>query len=113
MQLVCEHYMFQISVNKFIYKCLKLHCRDSSLSILMAKGWRTKESGFDFWQGQEIFLFSTASRLAMGLTQPPIQRVPDSLSQGVKLTRHEVDHPSSFFAEAKNAWSMPHSHSMS
>lgn len=38
------------------------------------KGWAAEESGFDFWQGKEIFIFSITSRLALVPTQPPIQR---------------------------------------
>jgi hypothetical protein len=49
------------------------------------------------------FLFSTSSRPALGPTQPPIQRVPGSLSPGVKRPECEVDHsPTS--AEAKKMW---------
>jgi hypothetical protein len=33
-------------------------------------------------------IFFTSSRLALGPTQPPIQRVPAALSTGVKLTTH-------------------------
>jgi hypothetical protein len=41
--------------------------------------------GFDTWQGLGIFLFTTASRTALGSTQPPIQWVPWALSLRVKL----------------------------
>jgi len=34
--------------------------------------------------GQGFFLFTTTSKLAMGLTQPPIKWVPGTLSAGVK-----------------------------
>jgi hypothetical protein len=44
-------------------------------------GW----SGFNSWQGQEIFLYSTISRLSLELTQPPSQWVPGILSQAIKL----------------------------
>jgi hypothetical protein len=33
---------------------------------------------FNSWQGQEIFLFSTATRLALASTKPPIQWVPNT-----------------------------------
>jgi hypothetical protein len=36
----------------------------------------------------KILLFSIASRLALGPTQPPIQWAPGALSLGVKLTTH-------------------------
>jgi hypothetical protein len=38
-----------------------------------ATDWMTKELGLDSQQEEEIFLFSMASRLALGPTQPPIQ----------------------------------------
>jgi hypothetical protein len=45
-------------------------------------GWMAKELDFDFWQGRKIFLFSTASRLAVGPAQPPVQWVPGQIPQG-------------------------------
>jgi hypothetical protein len=39
---------------------------------------RAGRPGFDSRQGQEIFLFATVSRPALGPTQPPIQSVPGS-----------------------------------
>jgi hypothetical protein len=38
------------------------------------------------------FLFSTSSRPALGSTQPPIKRVPETLSAGVKGPAREADH---------------------
>jgi hypothetical protein len=46
-----------------------------------------------------MFLFTTASRPALGPTQPPIQWVP-----GMKLPGREVDHSYPFSAEVKNTW---------
>jgi hypothetical protein len=37
-----------------------------------ATSWKAKESGFDFRQGQQIFLFSTASRPVLEPIQPPV-----------------------------------------
>jgi hypothetical protein len=37
-------------------------------------------SSFNFWHGQEFFLFSKAFRLALGPNQPPIQWVISALS---------------------------------
>jgi hypothetical protein len=47
-------------------------------------GWTIRVLGFDSWRGLEIFLSITASRTALGTTQPPIQRLPGALSLGVK-----------------------------
>jgi hypothetical protein len=38
----------------------------------IATGYGDGRPGFDFRHGQEIFLYFTASRPALGLTQPPI-----------------------------------------
>jgi hypothetical protein len=47
------------------------------------------------------FLFSVLSRLALGLTQPTIQRVPGALSPGVKMPGYEADHSPPTNAEVK------------
>jgi hypothetical protein len=57
-------------------------------------GWTIEVLGFDFRQGLGIFLFTTASRTALGPTQPPIQWVPGSLSLGVKRPGREADYSS-------------------
>jgi hypothetical protein len=60
-------------------------------------GW----SGFDSRWGLGIFLFTTMSRMALGSTQPPIQRVQGALSLEVKWLGHEADHSSPSSAEVK------------
>jgi hypothetical protein len=61
--------------------------------------------GFDSRRGLGIFLFTTASRTALGTTKPPIQWVPGALSLGVKRPGREADHSPPSSAEVKNAWS--------
>jgi len=39
-------------------------------------------AGFQAWQGQEIFIFSKAFRLALLHTQSPIKWLPGTVSQG-------------------------------
>jgi hypothetical protein len=51
-----------------------------------------------------IFLFTIASRTALGSTQPPIQWVPGALSLGVKWPGHEANHSPPSSSEAKNEW---------
>jgi hypothetical protein len=48
--------------------------------------------GFDFRWVLGFFLFTTASRMALGPSQPPIQWVPGALSPGVKRLGREADH---------------------
>jgi hypothetical protein len=55
-------------------------------------GWMIGVLGFNSQQGLGIFFFITASRMALGLTQPPIQWIPGALSLRVKQLGHEVDH---------------------
>jgi hypothetical protein len=55
--------------------------------------------------GAPNILFTTASRTALGPTQPPIQWVPGALSLGVKQPVCEPDHSPPSSAEVKNEWS--------
>jgi hypothetical protein len=50
-------------------------------------------------------MFATVSRLVLESTKPPIQWVPEVLSQGVKQPGHEADHSPLSSAEVKNIWS--------
>jgi hypothetical protein len=68
-------------------------------------GWTIGVLGFNSWRGLGIFLFTTASRTALGPTQPPIQWVPGTLSLGVKQLGCEADHSLPPSSEVKNAWS--------
>jgi hypothetical protein len=66
-----------------------------------ATGWMIGVLGFDFRWELGNFLFTTASRTALGLTQPPMQWVPGALSLGVKRPGREADHSSPSSAEVK------------
>jgi hypothetical protein len=57
--------------------------------------------GFDSRRRLGIFLFTTASRTALGPTDPPIQWVPWALSLGVKRPGREAGHSPPFSAEVK------------
>jgi hypothetical protein len=67
-------------------------------------GWTIGVLGFDSRRGLGIFLF-TASRTALGPTQPPIQWVPGAPSLGVKRQRREADHSPPSSAQVRNEWS--------
>jgi hypothetical protein len=69
-------------------------------------GLRVWQPEFDSWQGQS-FLFSIASRLALGPTQSPIQCIPVALSPGVKRLKREADHSFSSSTEVKNGGAIP------
>jgi hypothetical protein len=57
--------------------------------------------GFNSRRGLGIFLFSTASRTALGPTQSPIQWLPGTLSLGVKRPGRETDHSPPSSTEVK------------
>jgi hypothetical protein len=65
----------------------------------------TKELWFDLWQGQEIFLFSKISRLALGPTQLPIQYIPVRPSLEVMWLKHYADDSSPPSTNVKDALS--------
>jgi len=71
------------------------------LVSLVTRLW-VGQPGFNSWHGLGLFSFATASRLSLGLTQPPpIQWVPAALSLWVKWLGCEADH-SPHGAEVKN-----------
>jgi hypothetical protein len=79
--------------------------RDSSVSIVIRL--RVGRSGFNYRQVQwweEFFLFTTASRPALGPTQPPIQRILRPLTPGVKRPGREANHSPLPTADVKNEW---------
>jgi hypothetical protein len=78
--------------SKFHYR---LHKRLSLGHILRtsstALGYKLEDRRFESRQGLGIFLFTTATRPALGPTQPPVQWLPGALSVGIKRPGHEGD----------------------
>jgi hypothetical protein len=71
---------------------LDVKSRDSSVSILLGYGLDDRGSRFRFPEGLGVFLFTTASSTALGLTKPPIQWVRGALSLRVNWPVREADH---------------------
>jgi hypothetical protein len=74
---------------------------DSSVGIALRYGLDEWNLGLDSRRGLGIFLFTTASRTALGPTQLPIQWVSRALSLGVKRPGREADHLPPSIAEVK------------
>jgi hypothetical protein len=72
-----------------------------SVDIALGYGLDDGVLGFDSQRGLGIFLFTTASRPALGPTMLPIQWVPGALSLGVKRPGHEAGHSLPPSAEVK------------
>jgi hypothetical protein len=85
---------------------IKLYGTSESWNSLVSIAVGYRVDGQSLNSGK-IFLFSTASRLALGPTQPPIQWVPGTLSTGVKQLGHEADHSPPFSFEVKNGGAIP------
>jgi hypothetical protein len=73
-------------------------------SRLLRHAWATHHTRNFVGRSCGIFLFTTASRTALGPTQPPIQWVPGALSLEVKRQGLEADHSPPCSAEVKNEW---------
>jgi hypothetical protein len=87
----------KVSVVSFANFCTLLvivsGSRDSSVGIAQGYGLDDRGSRVRFPAGTGNFSLTTAvSRTALGLTQPPIQRVPGDLSLGAKRPGREADH---------------------
>jgi hypothetical protein len=87
----------------YLFKfCLKIIRAVIAQSVQRwATGWTIGVLGFDSQRGLGIFIFTTASRTALGTTQPPIQWVPGALSLEVKQPGFEADHSPPSSAEVK------------
>jgi hypothetical protein len=72
-------------------------CMSWERSVSIVTGWMAS-----IQQGEEIFLFSIASRPALRPVQPHIQWVPEALSWGINRPGREADHSPPSNAEAKN-----------
>lgn len=59
---------------------------------MVTTGWMAEEMWSCSWQGQEIFLFTKASRPSLVPIWPPIKWVLRALSPEVMLLRCEADH---------------------
>jgi hypothetical protein len=67
--------------------------------------YRLEDRGVRVPAGAGNFSPTTASRLALGPTQHPIQWVPGALSLGVEQPGRETDHSPPSSVEVKNEWS--------
>jgi hypothetical protein len=63
--------------------------------------WTTEKLGLHSGQGQEIFFFTTVSRLVLGPTLHPIQWVLQVFSMEVKRPGCETDRSSQFSTKVK------------
>jgi hypothetical protein len=76
----------------FILQKIPKICTGAGKVSGIALGYGLDDRGFESRQGLRIFLFTTASRLALVPTQYPIQWVPGALSLEVKRPGLEADH---------------------
>jgi hypothetical protein len=99
----CQFQLPVILKNYFSAIYLNVMSRDSSVGIALGYGmdYRGSRVRFPGGGGLGIFHFTTASRTALGLTQPPIQWVLGALSLGVKRPGREADHSPQSSAEVK------------
>jgi hypothetical protein len=90
----------------YVSPCLTFRSRDRSFGI--ATGYGLEGGGLipGWWQ---ILLYTTTSRPALVLTQPPVQSIPGAVFQEVKWPGREADNPPPSSAEIKNGELFLHS----
>jgi hypothetical protein len=94
------------SYYNFLMKALPALLTDSNFVISSITFWLDDQgSGFQWPATAGNFFFTTASRTALGPTQPPIQWVPGAPSLGVQWPGREADNSPPASAEVKNGWS--------
>jgi hypothetical protein len=82
--------------------CPYIKIRHGSVGIALGYGLDVRGSRVRLLAGGVgIFLFTAASRTALGPTQPPIQWVPGALSLEAKRPGREADHSPPSSAEVK------------
>jgi hypothetical protein len=72
--------------------CLAISCDSCRETCCQMSTCRLNMARFDSRRGLGIFFFTTASRMVLGPTQPPIQWVPAVLSLGVKRPGREANY---------------------
>jgi hypothetical protein len=72
--------------------CGTIKSRDSSVSMATSSGLDYRVIGVRIPPRLGIFLFATASRLALGPTQPPIQWGTGVSFRGIKRPGRDADH---------------------
>jgi hypothetical protein len=83
---------------------LFINSRDSSVGTALCYGLDDRAARVRFPAGAGNLSFTTASRTALGPTQPPIQWVTGAIFLGVKRPVRETDHSSPSMPRSKNEW---------
>jgi hypothetical protein len=93
-----------LKISPFI--TISTYIQESAWLSRYSDGLRTGRPGFDSRHGK-IFPFSTASRPAVGPSQPPIQWVQRAVYPGVKRPACEADHSPPSSADVRNGGAIP------
>jgi hypothetical protein len=78
-----------------------------SIATRLRAGWLRNRGSIP---GRKKTIFSSASRPALGSTQPPLQWVPGAVSPGIKRRGLKADHSPLPSAEDKNGGAIPQLH---
>jgi hypothetical protein len=77
------------------------YCTESEWLSGIALDYGLDDRGFESRQRLGIFLFTAASRQALGPSQSPIQWIPGALFLGVKQPAREADHSTSLLCRGQ------------
>jgi hypothetical protein len=97
----CKLQLLEIYIKQYFKYNVSFKSHDRSVGIAQGCGLDDWGSRVRFPAGAGIFLFTTASKMALGLANPPIQWVQGALSLGVKQSGSEADHSPPASAKVK------------
>jgi hypothetical protein len=87
-----------------VFVATNARARHQDSSIVTVTDWTHEESAFDSWKGQEIILFSIASKTDSGVQPASCPLGTSGFSEEAKRSEREFNNSTPSDTKFKNAW---------